>query len=91
MIGCIYQKIVDRLEEFRADLRFQGVQYYVKCVRKRRSCVVYVSLRNDQTLNCVLELRLKIRNATELGNLDELFESCRYFACGFRRSSSPEF
>ena len=92
MIGPVYAKILDKLEEFRCELRRSNIEYYLKCRRKRRSCLIIVVLKNPDTNKIVLDLRLKVRSFTELTNrLEGLLTSCRFFAMGLTPSGSPEY
>ena len=92
MLVHIYESIVHKLEAFREDLRRIGIEYYLKCVRKRRSCIVIIILRNPNTNKKVINLRLKVRNHQEMTfRFGDLLTSCRYFALGVSPSGSPEY
>ena len=92
MNGSIYMRIVDRIEEFRSDLRRCRIGYHLQVKRKRRSCLVVVILRNKNTGKVVLDLRLKIRSLVELTNeLENLLAACGDFAQGLTLSGSPEY
>ena len=91
MIGNIYSQVIDILEDFSSDLKNCGIDYELKCLRKRRSCLVFVTLRSILTDKRVLHLNLKIRNWNEFGNIQNLLDSCRYFASMSQRSASPDY
>lgn len=91
MIGSIYFSILDSLEQFGDNLNTRGVDYELRCLRKRRSCLVFVSLWSKSTNKKVLHLNLKIRTWSEFGDLDELLSSCKTFASSIVASSSPEY
>ena len=92
MIGSLYAEIVEKLEDFRVDLRRSNVEYYLKCKRKRHSCIVSVVLRNPNTNKIVLDLQIKVRCWLELSShLEQLLTYCRHFAVGLQRSGSPEY
>ena len=92
MLGYMHEEIIEELESFRTYLRSDHIEYYFKCVRKRRSCIVAIILYNPTTNRKVIELKIKVRNRIELtGRLEDLLTSCRHFARGASPSGSPEY
>ena len=92
VLRSIQDDIIDRLEDLRFYLRRDHIEYFLRCVRKRRSCIIVIILRNPQTHKKVLELRLKVRNRQEYTcRFESLLTSCRYFAMGLSPSGSPEY
>ena len=92
ILRSMHDDIIDRLEDLRFYLRRDHIEYFLKCVRKRRSCIIVIILRNPQTHKKVLDLRLKVRNRQELTcRLEGILTSCHYFAMGVSPSGSPEY
>ena len=88
----MFDHIVDILEDFRDDVRSSHIEYFIRCKRKRHSCLVVVILTNPNTKKIVLDLKLKVREWIEISTkLEDLLSFCRQFAVGRRLSGSPEY
>ena len=92
MLGFIFEEIVENLEGLRSELRQSHIEYFLKCKRKRHSCIVTVILKNPNTHKTVLDLRLKVREWLELSSkFEHLLNYCHHFTLGLTPSGSPEY
>ena len=79
MLNYIYVQIKNILQDFRGHLIDRDIAYYLHCSKRKKSCLIVVKLRCKVTNRSVLHLRIKIRNAIELNNLDDLLSECISF------------